>query len=275
MWLLNQPLNVLTDVLLTLWGHLSPWVALSVASLLAGGVLVLLFHFSSDQQALLRARNRFIARLLELLLFQHDIRVNLSACGRILWSNLGYLGSMLRPMLVATIPLVLIFIQLACWFEWRPLRVGEAVVLEVELNKSHPVAQTAVEVSLPDTAKLESPAVRTLATNEMAWRLRGTGPGTNPISVRVGDATELKQLAVGTNLSRISPLRIPTGLWGEVLNPGEPPLKSTSPVTRMELTYPQRQLLFGTYEIHWSIAAVILMMIFGLLVGRLFGVKVA
>lgn len=273
--LLNRLLNAITDGLLAPWAGLSPWIGLSVVSLLTAGILVLLFHLSSDQRALLRARNCFIARLLELLLFQHDFRVNLSACGRILWANVGYLGALLRPMLVATVPLVLIFIQLASWYEWRPLKIGEPIVLEVELDKSHSVALTPVEVSLPAIAKLDSPAVRTLVTNELAWRLRAIGPGAGPITVHVAGTTELKQLSVGANLSRISPLRVRSSAWREVLYPSEQPLTVTGTVARIELTYPERKLLLWGQEIHWSIAAVILMMIFGLLVGRLCGVNVA
>ena len=234
-----------------------------------------LFHLSSNQAALRRSRNRFIARLLELLLFQHDIRVNLSACGRIFWANLGYLGAMLRPMLVATVPLVLIFIQLAFWFEWRPLRSGETAVLEVELSKSHPVSQTGIKVTMPTIAKLDSPVVRALATNEWACRLKATLPGASQIAVAAGDTVEAKQLCFGENLTRVSPLRTPSSTWNQLLYPSEPSLASTSPITRIEITYPERELLFLGSEVHWTIAAVTLMMIFGLLVGRVFGVQVA
>ncbi len=275
MWILNRFLNAGTDWLLTPWSAASPWVALTVASLLAAGVLVVLFHFSADQQALRRARNRFVARLLELLLFQHDFKVNLSACGRIFVANLSYLGAMLRPMLLATVPLMLLFIQLACWFEWRPLRIGETAVLEVELNKSHPVAQTVVEVSLPGIARLDSPEVRTLATNEQAWRVRATGSGSGPIAVRVEGQTELKQLSVGNGMARLSLLRTQSSFWNDALHPSEPPLANAGPLTRIEINYPARQLLFWGSEIHWTIAAVVLMMMFGLILGRVFGVQVA
>ncbi|MDB5341202.1 MAG: hypothetical protein JWN70_6821 [Planctomycetaceae bacterium] len=275
MGMLNQFLNACTDWLLAPWSEASPWIGLTVASLLAAGVLVVLFHLSADQQALRRTRNRFIARLLELLLFQHDFRVNLSACGRILGANLSYLGAMLRPMLLGAVPLMLLFIQLACWFEWRPLRIGETAVLEVELDKSHPVSQTVVDVSLPAIARLDSPGVRTLATNEQAWRVRGTGGGSGPIEVRVDGQTELKQLSVGNRLARLSPLRAQSSFWSDLLHPSEPPLAHAGPVSRIEITYPERQLLIWGDEIHWSIAAVVLMMMFGLMLGRVFGVQVA
>lgn len=275
MWILNPFLNACTDWLLTPWSNASPWIGLTVASLLAAGVLVFLFHLSVDQPALRRSRNRFIARLLELLLFQHDFQVNLSACGRILGANLSYLGAMLRPMLLAAVPLMLLFIQLACWFEWRPLRIGETAVLEVELNASHPVSHTVVDVALPAIARLDSPGVRTLATNEQAWRVRATDRGSGPIEVRVDGHTELKQFAVGDGLARLSPLRAQSSFWNDMFHPSEPPLAQVGPVTRIEITYPERQLMIWGDEIHWSIASVVLMMVFGLILGRVFGVQVA
>ena len=275
MWILNRLLNACTDWLLTPWSDASPWIALTFASLLTAGCLVVLFHFSADQRALRRTRNRFVARLLELLLFQHDFKINLSACGRIFVANLSYLGAMLRPMLLAAVPLMLLFIQLACWFEWRPLRIGETAVLEVELNQSYPVAKTVVDVALPAIARLDSPGVRTLATNEQAWRVRATGSGSGPIEVRVEGHTERKQLSVGNGMARLSPLRTQSSLWNDVLHPSEAPLAHVSPVTRIEITYPERRLLIWGSEIHWTIAAIVLMMMFGLILGRMFGVQVA
>jgi hypothetical protein len=246
-----------------------------VICLASAGILVALFHFSSDQRALRRARNRFIARILELLLFQHDFRINLSACGRILWANLGYLKAMLLPVLAATVPLILIYIQLACWFEWRPLRIGETAVLEIELDPAAPVARTVVEVTIPAIARLDSPAVRTLATNEQAWRVRAIACGVAPIEVRVGGQTEQKQMSVGNQLARISPLRVQSTFWNQILHPSEPPLTRANPINRIEITYPERKLFCMGSEIHWTIAALLLMMSFGLILGRLFGVQVA
>ena len=275
MWLLNRITNAAADLILGPWITGSDWLALSLASLLTAGVLVALFHISSDQAGLRRDRNRFMARVLELLLFQHDLRVSFSACGRILIANIRYLGQMLRPMLVALIPLMLIFTQLACWFEWRPIRVGEVVVLEVELDKSHPVMHTAVEVVPPSHARLDSPPVRNPLTNEIAWRLRATQPGQSAIHIATAGIDETKLLNVGPQLSRVSPLRVRPGLWQEFLNPSEPVLATSSPISRIELTYPNRQLYLGNYEIHWTIAAILLMMFFGLVVGKLCGVRVA
>lgn len=95
------------------------------------------------------------------------------------------------------------------------------------------------------------------------------------IRITAAGIDETKQLNVGPHLSRVSPLRGRPGLWQEYLYPTEPTLASNSPISRIELTYPNRQLYLGHYEIHWTIAALLLMMVFGLLVGKLCGVRVA
>ena len=92
-----------------------------------------LFRVASNPVAIRRGRNRTIARTLELLLFRHDLRVSLSACRRILGANVVYLGQFGRPFLVSVVPLCLIYVQMAEWFEHRPLRVGETATVEMGL----------------------------------------------------------------------------------------------------------------------------------------------
>jgi uncharacterized membrane protein (DUF106 family) len=275
MAILNQVSNTLTDWLLTPLAAESPWLGLMLTCLLAAALLVFLFHFSSNQHALRRARNQFVARILELLLFQHDFRINLSACNRILWANLTYLGAMFRPLLVAMVPMILIFIQLSCWFEQRPLRVGETAVFEIELDQSHPVDETIVDLTMPSIVRLDSAGVRSLATNEQAWRVRATDPGIATIEIQIDGQTELKQISVGNQLARISPVRTRASVWNSIMYPSEQPLAAAAPVSRIEVTYPERKLLLMGTEIHWAVAATLLMLIFGLILGQLFGVQVA
>src|SRR5690349_15843643 len=104
MWLVNRPLNFLFDLIMRPFAGESPWPGLIAASLLTAAVLVGLFCVTSNQRAILRARNKFLARTLELLLFQHDLRVSLSSCGRILKANFVYLFQFLLPMAVGLIP---------------------------------------------------------------------------------------------------------------------------------------------------------------------------
>jgi hypothetical protein len=275
MGLINRLLNGIADLVMQPFAGTSAWPALIVASLLTGTVLVALFSVTSNQDAIRRTRNRFLARTLELLLFQHDLRVSLSACGRILAANGAYLWQFLKPMAVGLIPLVLIFVQMECWFERRPLKVGEQAVLTVELDPSHPVMNTPAELSLSETARVDSPAIRSPARNEIAWRIVAAEPGAGWADLKVADVTERKTLVTGDQLARVSPRRERSGLINELFSPSEPSLAASAPVRRMEISYPHREIDVGLTEIHWAISAVVLMMIFSLIIGQMFGVRIA
>jgi hypothetical protein len=275
MWLVNQPLNFLFDLAMLPFAGESPWPGLIAASLLTAAVLVGLFCVTSNQRAILRSRNQFLARTLELLLFQHDLRVSLTACGRILKANFVYLFQFLLPMIVGLIPLVLIFVQMEAWFDRRPLAVGEAAVLTIQLDAAHPVIGTPVELTLPDTARIDSPVVRTPTKNEAAWRFVATKLGSEGVVVNVNGHAERKSLIVGSQVVRVSPRRESSGVADELFAPSESPLAKSSPVRRMEISYPHREVAIGLTEIPWIVAAVVLMMAFSLILGSLFGVRIA
>ncbi|MFO0919254.1 MAG: hypothetical protein U0872_13195 [Planctomycetaceae bacterium] len=275
MGIINRTLNGLVDLVLRPFTGLSAWPALVVASLLTAAVLVALFGLSSDQEAIRRTRNRFLARTLELLLFQHDLRVSLTACGRIFAANGAYLWQFLKPMAIGLVPLVLIFVQLESWFDRRPLKVGEQAVLTVRLDPSHPVMTTPAEITVPASARIDSPPIRTPSRNEIAWRIVATESGSEWLNLKVGDTTERKSLVVSDRLARVSPRRESRGIVRELFAPSEPPLATDGAVTRMELSYPRREIDLGLTEIPWVISAVVLMMTFSLLLGQLFGVRIA
>lgn len=275
MWLINHFMNFVFDLVMRPFQVRSPWPGLIEASLLTAFVLVGLFRLTSNSSAILRARNRFLSRTLELLLFQHDLRVSLTACGRILAANFFYLSQFLLPMIVGLIPLVLIFIQMETWFERRPLEVGESAVLTVQLDPTLSVVGTPVGLELPDTVRQDSPAVRIPATNELAWRLVATKTGAANAEVKVGYDAEGKSLVVGSDLIRVSPRRESRGWANQLFAPSERPLAVMSPIRRMEISYPPRQVTIGLTEVPWIVAAVVLMMLFSLLLGQLFGVRIA
>jgi len=273
--ILNRLMTVLFDGLMRPWMGQSPWPAMIVGSLVTAVVLVLLFRVSSNAEAIRQSRNRLLARTLELLMFQHDLRISLSACGRILWANAVYLYQFLRPMAVGILPLLLIFAQLESWFQWRPLHVGERTVLTVDLDASHPVLQTPVELSLSDGFQLDSPVVRIPSTNQMAWRIRALQPELGWGDVKIGEVTERKTIVSGEDLTRLSAQRSLEGQWTGLLSPSETSLAVASPIKKMQITYPTRELSVGETEVSWIVASIGLMMVLSLLLGRIFGIRLA
>jgi hypothetical protein len=208
-------------------------------------------------------------------MFQHDLRVSLTACGRILLANSAYLLQFLRPMVLGIIPLLLIFVQMESWFDRRPLRTGENTVLTVEIDPSQPILTQSAQLTLPAALRADSPPVRIPSGNEVAWRMTAAGHGDHSIEVTFGSTRERKSVSVGDRLVRLSFSRESKGVVRQLLSPSELPLDSASPFRRIHVSYPSRELLIRQTEISWPVAAFGLMMIFSLGLGRLFGIRVA
>lgn len=275
MRLLNRLLNFLGDLVIAPWRFESAWPALVVASFVTALVMVGLFHLSADQPGMRRARNRLIARVLELLLYRHDTLVSLTACGRILIANAAYLGQLVRPVAVALVPTALLFIQLACWFEYRPFRPQERVLVEVVGNPNASSALSSATLMASENLTVETEGVRIPSRHEVSWRLRAGEPGAGWVDVHVGDAVYRKQIAVDRRLAKVDARRPHAGLWQQLIHPLEPHLPRRSEITHIDVRYPARELLLGTWEVHWAMAAVVLMMAFGLVLGWMFGVTIA
>lgn len=272
---LNLVINGLFDLLMRPFMLQSAWPGLIATSLIAAIVLVVLFHFSSNPTAIRRTRNRLVARTLELLMFQHDMRASITACGRILVANAAYLFQFLRPMAAGLIPLLLIFVQMESWFDRRPLRIGEQAVLSVEIDPAESVLDQTIDLQLPDMLIIDSPSVRIPSKNELAWRIAATGPGDGWIDVISGGIKERKTLSTGDQLVRLSKTRETNGMLQQLFSPSEPPLDNGGPIRRMQVSYPRRELLIGQTEIPWFVAAFGLIMIMSLILGRLFGIRIA
>ncbi len=85
-------------------------------------------------------------------------------------------------------------------------------------------------------------------------------------------------LPTGEELFPTPPIRVScrreSGIWRQFLSPSETPLAASGPIRRMEIGYPPRSFEIGLREVHWFLAAVVLMMAFSLLLGYAFGVRI-
>lgn len=264
-------LNILADFFIgnLLRQFTQPWPGLATAALAASIVMLLIIRWVSSPAAIVRAKNRLIARVLELVLFRHDACVSFTAGGRILMANLAYLRSLLWPVAVSAVPCILILTQLSCWYSWRPLKVGDAAVVQVKLRDGFPVLDEPVSLSVPASVRIETEGVRILTPAEVAWRLRAEQEGSSWVRVVIGDEAPIrKQISVGDELQKVSARRSSNGFWDALLYPAEPPIANAGSVVAIDVQYPARQLYLGNSEVDWILAFVILTMLFSLVLKR-------
>ena len=256
---------------------IGPWPSVTVALIVSASVLALvivgLFRLAGRPQRIRAARNRLVARTLELLLFGHDGRSLLTASGRILAANGVYLWQFVWPLLVSTIPITLLLIQGAAWFGHRPYRVGEPIIVEVRLASGRSVLDTPVALSTAEGLTLTAGPVRIPDRAELCYRLVGTKPGDGWVDLSLEGHTVRKQVVIGEGLNRLTSERCPSRDWESLLHPGEEPLSSDSPIAHVATPYPARTWNWGLSEYDAGLVGVVLALVFSLIFARVLRVS--
>lgn len=263
---LNRISNAIGDAIIGPWASVT--VALAISASVLAAVIVGLFRLVGRPQSIRLARNRLLARTLELLLFGHDGRSLLTASGRILAANGVYLWQFLVPLFVSAIPVTLLLIQGAAWFGHRPYRVGEPIIIEVNLTAGRSVLDTSVNLKTAECLTLTAGPVRIPGRNELCYRLIGTQPGDGWVDLTVDGHTIRKQVAIGERLERLSSERAQDHHGNSLLRPGEEPLSANSPVARVATPYPQRTWSWGLSEYDACFVGVVLTLVLSLIFAR-------
>jgi len=131
----NRVLNFVFDLLLLEFLGLPPfWGLASLSALFAVGAL-LVFKRLSNQKGIRAAKDKVMAYLLQVILFQDDVRTVLRAQGKVLRYNFVYLGHNLVPMVFLVLPFILVVMNLDPRFRFDPVRTGEPTYVSVTLRE--------------------------------------------------------------------------------------------------------------------------------------------
>lgn len=275
MWIFNSLFGKLFDLLFYPFRGLSPWYGMALISFLTGLFMLFVFRYTSNQQGIRKVKNRIKAHLLELRLFKDSLAISFKAQGSILRCNLRYISYSARPMLVMIIPLVLIIIQLNLWFNYQFLSSGEQAILKVTLKEGFDPLEVNFTVEPSSGFEIETPALRIEEDREIDWRFRAK-EGSAPDLVVIADGEKYqKKIAIAQKpLSKISAVKVRENFFSQVLNPGEAPLPSNSPLESIEILYSSKSMNFFGWNIHWLIVYFVLAIIFGFAFKGLFKVEI-
>jgi hypothetical protein len=284
-------LNTVIDLFLAPFQRLPPEVGLAVFSVLLGLVVLLIFKATSNPALILRARNRALARILEMWLYRDDPWVSLGSFIRVLRDNTRYLGVMTLPMLASLLPALLLLAQAYDWFDARPLQPGETALVVAQLKPDAPAdTMRRLELSVrvqgfsdgyratlftPTASgtcvRIDSPPVCTPALGEIAWRIRANTTPAGRAVLTLTDANGFtrveKYVRAGNGLARVSRCRV-TGFLDWLLHPGEPRLPANQPFMRIKVLYPEARYNFFGLRMGWLPAVLILSLLTGLLLRK-------
>ena len=249
---LNSVSNALGRIVLAPIGAMPGWLSATLVAILTGVLMLVMFKYTSHQRAIKQVRNRIKANLLALKLFKDNTAAVVRSQVGLVTGALRLLGLSLVPMLVMLVPVTLLMTQLALWYQASPLRVGDATIVTLALNR--PDSDTLSQVQLQSSPGIEivTGPVRIPSTGEVCWSLRATESGYPRLMFRLGEQEVEKELAVGDGYMRVSMLR-PSWSWIDVLlHPAEPPFRPESLVKSIAVDYPKRRSWTSGTD-HWVI----------------------
>lgn len=250
---INRAFTWLFDLVLAPLSFLAVELQLVLISGIFGVLALLVFKHISAQGAIKATKDQIKARIIEIRIYQHDLRIVSGAVGRVLLLNLKYLALNFGPILPLLLPFAFIAAQLVCRFGFAPLPLldgerrlllpGSGTVVEVELapGREHLLADLRVE--LPENLIETQPLLTNRSARKAWFELRATAPGSGELRLRFADGSSVsKAIASGAEAPAglMSPER--DARWYQnLLYPAEPSLAGSG-VEHIRFTYPSREL---------------------------------
>jgi uncharacterized membrane protein (DUF106 family) len=258
----NAMLDRVFDLLLRPLGHLPILVSLAVVSLVTAIAILLVVRAASNQQAMAAVKRQMYADLLEMRLFNDDLRAMWRAQWSMLQHNGRYLRLSLVPVLWTFVPLALVLTQLQFHFGYAEVGVGEPVLVTAVLKSRGDLPDAVLEV--PRGVRLDSAAIRFPALQQVVWRVVADTSGEFVLAVRAGGATYEKTLCISGGLARRSPVRPAARMVDQLQYPSETPLPDSASLASIGVAYADRPIDVIGWQVPWFVAYVALSFAFAL-----------
>ncbi len=263
----SQPVSAVNLSLFT-----SPLAIVIWVSLVVGLVMVVLFGYTSDQKAIGIAKDQLKAHLLAVRLYRDQIPVVMGSYGKILRGTGRYLKLAFMPLLYVIIPITLLMVQIDRYLGQTPIAVNTPFLLTVKLAGNDGLNDVALE--LPAEIALTAPAVHIADTSEIVWRLAGAKDGKYEVKINAAGQSATKAVCIGSDLPRISTVRLRGRFWERLFSSAEPALPDNSPIEFVSINYPDRDIEIAGYGMNWIWMFFILSMMAGFIFKELLGIKI-
>jgi hypothetical protein len=257
----------------------SPLAIVIFVSLVVGLLMVVLFGYTSDQKAIGIAKDQLKAHLLAVRLYRDQIPVVMGSYGKILRGTGRYLKLAFKPLLYVIIPITLLMVQIDRYLGQTPIATNAAFLLTVHLSDQHRSSLTAdalnsLTLDLPPEITMTAPAVHIPAESEVVWRLVGSRDGQYGLKIADGGESVEKAVCIGSDLPRISTIRLRGQFWERMFSSAEPALPENSAIESIAINYPDRDIDFAGYGMNWIWLFFILSMIAGFIFKEVLGIKI-
>jgi len=270
-------INVLTNTLgrfvLAPVGFLPGWLSNTIISAVTGIVLLIIFKYTSNQNAIGSVKDGIWANLMALWLFKDSVAVTLKSQGRVFKGAFLLLFHSLRPMLVMIVPVCLLIFQMGLWYQYRPLQIAEQTLVTMELNEKTSSNQPKINLEPDPAYEIVTGPVRLVSKNQICWQIKVVENGSHKLIFQADRKKFEKELAVGNGFMRLSSKR-PDQNWADILlHPAEKPFTSDEVVKSISIEYPDRQSWTSGTD-WWLIYFFIASMVFALMFKPFLNVKI-
>ena len=259
----------------------SPLAIVIALSLIVGLLMVVLFGYTSDQKAIGQAKDQLKAHLLAVRLYRDQIPVVMGSYGKILRGTGRYLKLAFKPLLYVIVPITLLIVQVDRYLGATPIPTNAPFLLTIHLAASTAGSDATNDATLdlPPEITMTAPPVHIAAENEIVWRLVGSKEGKYEVKIAAGQtagaaATVTKTVCVGTDLPRISTVRLRGHFWERMFSSDEPALPENSPIDSISINYPDRNIEIAGYGMNWIWLFFILSMVAGFIFKELLGIQI-
>ena len=249
----------------------SPLAIVVVVSLVVGLLMVVLFGHTSDQKAIGIAKDQLKAHLLAVRLYRDQIPVVMGSYGKILRGTGRYLKLAFKPLLYVIIPITLLIVQIDRYLGATPIPPSAPFLLTVHTGSD---VLNDVTLDLPPEITTTAPPVHVPSTNEIVWRLTGSKEGKYEVKIAAAGQAAAKAVCVGSDLPRISTIRLRGHFWERMFSSAEPALPENSPIESISINYLDRNIEVAGYGMNWIWLFFILSMIAGFIFKELLGIKI-
>jgi len=249
-----------------------PLVLVILVSAIIGLLMVVVFGYTSDQEAIHKVKDQIKAHLLAVRLYEDQLPVVMASYGRILSGTGRYLKLAFKPLLYVILPLVLLIAQLDRYLGFVPLSTGQSFLLKVHARNSGSLDDIALQ--LPPGLAMTAPAVHVPSDNEVAWRLVAEKDGNYDFSIAAAGQVFSKQAIVSPVVARVSPVRLRGRFWERIFVSGEPALPDNGPIQSIEVSYPARTIHFAWLDWNWIWLFFVLSMVAGFFFKSVLGIEI-
>lgn len=270
--LLNPASTAAGDWVFGLFDGWPIWTGLFVLPLVAGQLMLIVFRYTSNQDAIGRIKDDMKADLLALKLYKDELRVTFLSQVRLLRSAARLQRYLLAPVAVMLVPMSLGLAQIGVRYQWRPLRVGERANVIMTVDGTVKPSTVQMDAS-PGLAVEAGPIAATMEDGvELIWRILGEAAGRYQLRFHVGKNVEKKEVVVDGRLARVGAERPGNSWTARLLHPTEAPLPAGSPVKSIRIDYPSREsIVYGADW--WIVSFFVLAMAVALLLKPVFKVR--